>query len=383
MNNNIDNNNTNNNTNNTNTNINNTENNNENGLRNTLTRVKSSPNLRELLNKKESEKTVPFLLSSSKTQDDIDIESKKMMNINYVDLIKRLVAKEPNLLNNQLLLEICNRVMPLFVNEPQLLEIPAPVFICGDIHGQFDDLVQIFKNIGYPSKDNTILFMGDYVDRGSYSIEVITLLFLLKIKYPKYIYLLRGNHECHTINRMYGFYEECQKKANLLIWKAFNQVFSYLPVAAIVEKKIFCVHGGLSPKLGDVRLINQIKKGTKVPDSGLLCDLMWSDPGNHKEMFADNDRGVSCTFNNDVVNKFMGLNNIDLICRAHQVVEGYEFSFGHKLVTIFSAPNYCGEYGNSAAIMKVEKDLTCSFIVLKPVAYIPRAKKASLNVHVN
>ena len=106
--------------------------------------------------------------------------------------------------------------------------------------------------------------MGDYVDRGEYSIEVVTLLFLLKLKYPKYIYLLRGNHECHTINKMYGFYEECQKKANLLIWKAFNQVFSYLPVAALIERKIFCVHGGLSPKLGDIRVINQIKNEAQI-----------------------------------------------------------------------------------------------------------------------
>jgi len=187
---------------------------------------------------------------------------------------------------------------------------------------------------------------------------------------------------------MYGFYEECQKKANLMVWKGCNQVFSQLPVAALVEGKIFCVHGGLSPKLGDIKLINQIKKGTKIPDTGILCDLMWADPGDHKDAFETNDRGVSVTFNQDVVNKFMGINNIDLICRAHQCVdEGYEFSFGHKLVTIFSAPNYC-DYSNSASVMKVEKDLTCSFIILRPVAYRPRSgktpvKKATLFNHIN
>jgi serine/threonine-protein phosphatase PP1 catalytic subunit len=373
-----------NNTNNNNTNNNNTNNNMNNNMNNMnkLTRVKSSPNLRELLTKKENDKQVPFLLASTKTQDDINIDPKKQVNINYIEIIRRLIEKVPNTLNNQLLLEICNRVQPILANEPQLLEISGPVFVCGDIHGQFDDLLKIFKNIGYPPKE-TILMMGDYVDRGDSSIEVITLLFLLKIKYPKSIYLLRGNHECHTVNRMYGFYEECQRKSNLLIWKAFNQVFTFLPVAALIEQKIFCVHGGLSPKLGDIKVINQIKKGTKIPDSGLLCDLMWADPGNHKESFGSNDRGVSCTFNGDVVNKFMGINNIDLICRAHQVVEGYEFSFGHKLVTVFSAPNYCGEYGNAGAVMRVEKDLTCSFVILRPVAYLPRAKKANLNVHVN
>jgi serine/threonine-protein phosphatase PP1 catalytic subunit len=184
---------------------------------------------------------------------------------------------------------------------------------------------------------------------------------------------------------MYGFYEECQKKANLMVWKACNRIFSMLPVAAVIEKKIFCVHGGISPKLDNIRLINQIKKGTKIPDTGLLCDLMWADPGNHPEEWQKNDRGCSYTFNDKTIKTFMANNNIDLVCRAHQCVDaGYEFSFGKKLVTIFSAPNYCGDYGNSAAVMKVDKDLTCSFVILRPVAYIPKNnKKASLMNHIN
>jgi serine/threonine-protein phosphatase PP1 catalytic subunit len=184
---------------------------------------------------------------------------------------------------------------------------------------------------------------------------------------------------------MYGFYEECQKKANIMVWKACNKVFSMLPLAAIIDKKIFCVHGGISSKLEDIKMINMIKKGTKVPDNGILCDLMWADPGEHEGHFEQNDRGVSVTFNQDVVNKFLNNNNIDLVCRAHQCVdEGYEFSFGHKLVTVFSAPNYC-DYSNSASVMKVEKNLTCSFVILRPVSYKPKVSKgkASLYKHIN
>jgi serine/threonine-protein phosphatase PP1 catalytic subunit len=369
--------------------------------KNNLNPIRGSPNLIELILKNQENQKIQRvnllrskstgnlnLLDESETDSDNIIKpilnSHKILNMNYVELIRKLIAKEPKTLNNQILLEIITRVSPLFQNEPQLLELKAPIYICGDIHGQFDDLLKIFRNIGFPP-NITLLFLGDYVDRGDSSLEVIALLFLFKIKYPKSIYMLRGNHECHTVNRMYGFYEECQKKSNLLVWKGFNQIFSYLPVAALVDNKIFCVHGGLSPKLIDVRSINNIKKGTRIPDSGLLCDLMWSDPAtNQKEEFINNDRGVSYTFNKDVVNKFMGLNKLDLVCRAHQVCDsGYEFSFGNKLVTVFSAPNYCGEYGNSAAVMKVDKDLTCSFMILRPVAYIPRTKKADLNIHIN
>ncbi len=362
--------------------------------------IKSSPTISELIKRKDDSMNIPFLLdnqpknsnsrpkSASSRIESVDDSTPRMtrthseMDFNYLETVRRLIAKESNVINNQLLFDIFQRVSMIFQTEPQLLELSGPIFICGDIHGQFDDLLKIFRNIGYPPASK-ILFLGDYVDRGNCSIEVITLLFILKIKYPNHIYLTRGNHECHTINMMYGFYEECQKKANLLVWKACNKVFTLLPLAAIIDKKIFCVHGGISPKLTDIREINTIKKGTKIPDTGLLCDLMWSDPGNHQSEWENNDRGASFTFNQSAITKFMVKNNLDLICRAHQVVDGYEFSFGHKLVTVFSAPNYCGEYGNSGAVMKVDKDLTCSFVILRPVAYFPRQKKADINVHVN
>ena len=370
-------------------------------MSNRIKGIKSCSNLRELIGN-GTINSQPNLFIKSRTTDDVRENgnekengrengrennrptSAPIFNLNYVETIRRLIAKETNVLNSNLLFEIFRRVSPIFENEPQLLELNGPIYVCGDIHGQFDDLLKIFRNIGYPPA-STVLFLGDYVDRGDSSLEVIALLFLLKIKYPKHIYMTRGNHECHTINMMYGFYEECQKKANLMVWKACNRIFTMLPVAAVIEKKIFCVHGGISPKLDNIRIINQIKKGTKIPDTGLLCDLMWADPGNHPEEWQKNDRGCSYTFNDKTIKTFMANNNIDLVCRAHQCVDaGYEFSFGKKLVTVFSAPNYCGDYGNSAAVMKVDKDLTCSFVILRPVAYIPKNnKKASLMTHIN
>ena len=138
-----------------------------------------------------------------------------------------------------------------------LLELSAPVKILGDIHGQFDDLIQLFEMVGYPS-DNNFLFLGDYVDRGKESIETILLLLCYKIKYPEKFFLLRGNHESASINRIYGFYDECKRRFNLKLWKAITDMFNYLPVAALIEDRIFCMHGGLSPDLTNISTIKKI-----------------------------------------------------------------------------------------------------------------------------
>lgn len=261
---------------------------------------------------------------------------------------------------------ICQQSRNIFLQQPVLLEIEAPVKVVGDIHGQFYDLLRIFDYGGFPPEQN-YLFLGDYVDRGRQSLEVITLLLALKIKYPENFFLLRGNHECSSINRIYGFFDECKRRYSIKIWKTFVDCFNCLPVAAIISTKIFCMHGGLSPELKSMEQIRRLMRPTDVPDSGLLCDLLWSDPDAEIPEWGENDRGVSYTFGTVVVSKFLQKQNLDLIARAHQVVEdGYEFFAKRKLVTIFSAPNYCGEFANSAAIMTVDENLTCSFQVLKP-----------------
>ncbi|KAG1335117.1 serine/threonine-protein phosphatase PP1 [Cocos nucifera] len=236
----------------------------------------------------------------------------------------------------------------------------------GDIHGQYSDLLRLFEYGGFPPEAN-YLFLGDYVDRGKQSIETICLLLAYKIKYPENFFLLRGNHECASINRIYGFYDECKRRFNVRLWKVFTDCFNCLPVAALIDEKILCMHGGLSPDLKNLDQIRNIARPVDVPDQGLLCDLLWSDPDKDIEGWGENDRGVSYTFGPDKVAEFLQKHDLDLICRAHQVVEdGYEFFAKRQLVTIFSAPNYCGEFDNAGAMMSVDDTLTCSFQILKP-----------------
>ncbi|KAH8415403.1 hypothetical protein KR222_010747 [Zaprionus bogoriensis] len=261
---------------------------------------------------------------------------------------------------------LCLKSREIFLQQPILLELEAPLIICGDIHGQYTDLLRLFEYGGFPPAAN-YLFLGDYVDRGKQSLETICLLLAYKIKYPENFFLLRGNHECASINRIYGFYDECKRRYNVKLWKTFTDCFNCLPVAAIIDEKIFCCHGGLSPDLQGMEQIRRLMRPTDVPDTGLLCDLLWSDPDKDVQGWGENDRGVSFTFGVDVVSKFLNRHELDLICRAHQVVEdGYEFFARRQLVTLFSAPNYCGEFDNAGGMMTVDDSLMCSFQILKP-----------------
>lgn len=269
--------------------------------------------------------------------------------------------------------------------------------VAGDIHGQYGDLLRLFEYGGYPPASN-YLFLGDYVDRGKQSLETICLLLAYKIKYPDKLFLLRGNHECASINRIYGFYDECKRRFNVRLWKTFTDCFNCLPIAAVIDDKIICMHGGLSPELNNLDQIRSLQRPIDVPDAGLLCDLLWSDPSRDAKGWAMNDRGVSYTFGADKVAEFLMKNDMDLVCRAHQVVyllylyehrnfcfvllrlqlinarivyqvveDGYEFFAERQLVTVFSAPNYCGEFDNAGAMMSIDECLMCSFQVLKPL----------------
>eukprot|EP00794_Sanderia_malayensis_P020545 gene20545-22566_t len=218
---------------------------------------------------------------------------------------------------------LCLKSRELFLSQPILLELEAPLKICGDIHGQFSDLLRL------------------------------------------------GNHECASINRIYGFYDECKRRFSVKLWKTFTDCFNCLPIAAIVDEKILCMHGGLSPDLQSMEQIRRIMRPTDVPDTGLLCDLLW---------VGENDRGVSFTFGTDIVGKFLNKHDLDLICRAHQVVEdGYEFFAKRQLVTLFSAPNYCGEFDNAGGMMSVDETLMCSFQILKPAEKKAKYQYGGLN----
>ncbi|KAJ0265609.1 Serine/threonine-protein phosphatase PP1 isozyme 3 [Hirschfeldia incana] len=287
------------------------------------------------------------------------------------DVIKRLLGAKTGKTTKQVQLtddeikHLCSTAKQIFLSQPNLLELEAPIKICGDTHGQFSDLLRLFEYGGYPPAAN-YLFLGDYVDRGKQSVETICLLLAYKIKYKENFFLLRGNHECASINRIYGFYDECKKRYSVKMWKVFTDCFNCLPVAALIDEKILCMHGGLSPELKHLDEIRNIARPVDIPDHGLLCDLLWSDPDKDIEGWGENDRGVSYTFGVDKVEEFLQKHDLDLICRAHQVVEdGYEFFANRQLVTIFSAPNYCGEFDNAGAMMSVDDSLTCSFQILK------------------
>ncbi|WOL03296.1 serine/threonine-protein phosphatase PP1-like isoform X1 [Canna indica] len=262
--------------------------------------------------------------------------------------------------------QLCIEAKSVFLSQPNLLDVHAPIKICGDIHGQYLDLLKLFEKGGFPPH-SSYLFLGDYVDRGKQSLETICLLLAYKVKYPDKVFLLRGNHEDAKINRVYGFYDECKRRFNVRLWKTFCDCFNCLPMAALIDEKILCMHGGLSPELDNLDQIRNVERPAEIPDYGLLCDLLWADPDPKNEGWGESDRGVSITFGVDKLEEFLNKHELDLICRGHQVVEdGYEFFGQRRLVTIFSAPNYCGEFDNAGALLSIDENLFCSFEILKP-----------------
>ena len=279
---------------------------------------------------------------------------------------------------------VLQQAYQIIEKEPVQLELTAPIIIVGDIHGQYYDLLRIFECLKTPS-EKRFLFLGDYVDRGKQSIETILLLLCFKIKYPNNIFLLRGNHESAPTNKIYGFFDECKRRVNIRIWKTFTEFFNILPITALIEKKILCMHGGLSYEIYDMKYFKEIKRPTEIPNSGLLGDLLWSGPSS--ELYTNwgpNERGLSYTFSKDVVEKFVRENDLDLICRAHQVVEeGFEFFANMKMVTIFSAPNYMGEFDNNGGMLEVDENLLCRFHIIAPKSEVKKKKKEHINKLIN
>lgn len=301
-------------------------------------------------------------LTSAGTAIDIEDFIQRLLDAGYSGKRTKSVC-----LKNNEIQSVCAKAREIFLLQPSLLELSPPVKVVGDVHGQYSDLIRVFTKCGFPPLTN-YLFLGDYVDRGKQSLETILLLLCYKIKYPENFFLLRGNHECANVTRVYGFYDECKRRCNIKTWKLFIDTFNTLPIAAIVAGKIFCVHGGLSPVLNSMDEIRNIVRPTDVPDFGLLNDLLWSDPADTVNEWEDNERGVSYVFSRVAINKFLQKFGFDLVCRAHMVVEdGYEFFNDRTLVTVFSAPNYCGEFDNWGAVMSVSEELLCSFELLDPL----------------
>ncbi|KZT21760.1 Metallo-dependent phosphatase [Neolentinus lepideus HHB14362 ss-1] len=258
---------------------------------------------------------------------------------------------------------LCERVRTILIEESNIQPVSSPVTICGDIHGQFWDLLELLRKGGKPP-DTSYIFMGDFVDRGHYSLETVSLLLVLKARYPDKVTLLRGNHESRQITQVYGFYDECQQKyGSATVWKACCNVFDYLNLAAIIDGETLCVHGGLSP---DIRTLDQIRvlsRAQEIPHEGAFCDLMWSDPDDISN-WAVSPRGAGWLFGASVTREFNHVNSLSLIARAHQLVqEGYKYMFEGQLVTVWSAPNYCYRCGNMASILTIKPEGEKEFIV--------------------
>ncbi|XP_057535125.1 serine/threonine-protein phosphatase BSL3 isoform X1 [Amaranthus tricolor] len=280
--------------------------------------------------------------------------------------------------------DLCDSAERIFASEPSVLQLRAPIKIFGDLHGQFGDLMRLFDEYGAPSTAGDIsyidyLFLGDYVDRGQHSLETITLLLALKVEYPHNVHLIRGNHEAADINALFGFRIECIERMGerdgIWAWHRFNRLFNWLPLAALIEKKIICMHGGIGRSINHVEQIENIQRPiTMEAGSIVLMDLLWSDPTENDsvEGLRPNARGPGLvTFGPDRVMEFCNNNDLQLIVRAHEcVMDGFErFAQGH-LITLFSATNYCGTANNAGAILVLGRDLV---VVPKLIHPLPPA----------
>ena len=283
-------------------------------------------------------------------------------------IIGDLISEERLLLSREEVMWICKGVSDVVLEEPSLLHLDPPIKICGDIHGQFCDLLRVLRSNEF-TPDTKYLFLGDYVDRGDQSVEVVCLLFAMKMRFPNNIFLLRGNHESPEMTEAFGFAEECGQKLDYSVLAHFFSAFDALPIAALVGGKIFCVHGGLSPALEDVRAIDEIKRPVAIPEEGVLADLLWSDPSPATVEWGPNDRGETYTWGLRAAQKFMARNGIERIIRGHQMAfDGYEFPFApdQRVVTVFTASSYANRFANSAAFVSVGADLQLEFTVLPP-----------------
>jgi len=277
--------------------------------------------------------------------------------------------------------QLCDMVKEILMEESNVQPVNSPVTVCGDIHGQFYDLVELFRKGGEIPK-NSYVFMGDFVDRGHHSVETLQLLLCYKARYPQSITLLRGNHECRQVTQVYGFYDECFRKyGSANAWKYCTEVFDYLTLACVIDGSVLCVHGGLSPVISTLDQIRLLERNQEIPHEGPFCDLMWSDPEDI-ETWGVSQRGAGWLFGSKVTSQFNHVNGLELICRAHQLVqEGYKYMFPEKnLITVWSAPNYCYRCGNVASILAFDDHLDREVCLFKnvPESGAPSFEKAGV-----
>lgn len=271
-----------------------------------------------------------------------------------------------------LLMDLCHASVESFKDQTSLIALHAPIYVIGDIHGNIFDLVRIFIHSTPPPKSR-FLFLGDYVDRGQFSVEVITLLLAFQIRYPEHVFLIRGNHEFECVNSFYGFKDECLKHYSKALYEEFNTVFSYFPIAAIINNAIFCVHGGLSPQLTSINQFDQLKLPLKTYETDFVADLVWSDPSADNPMYIRSNRGSGVTFGKEAIELFMEAFNMKSILRAHQCVQQGISKFDkYNVYTVFSCSNYAEASQNRCGIIFLNDQLQLKGFSLPPLEQIDR-----------
>lgn len=286
---------------------------------------------------------------------DLDVEG-------LLERLRQSTSPGPWPIGQEELEKICEIVAEIFLSEPCLLEMTPPVNVCGAVQGHFQQLCRIFDHLGSP-KQAKYVFLGNYVDRGSQSIETMATLLLYKCQYPDRLALLRGRHECQSINRIYGFFDECRKRCSLKYWKTWVHVFNCMPCCARIQNRILCVPNGISMETqaaGTLEKINRIVRPTMVPDEGLLFDLLWAEPNPDVKGFVDEVRMRSC-FGADVVAPFLETHGLDLICRSATTEQGYEYWNGTPMVSIISHVSV--DFSNIGAVMLVDEQVKPSFLL--------------------
>jgi serine/threonine-protein phosphatase 5 len=333
--------------------------------------------------------------------DKFDLEPEKINNIdvdfNYngprtkntllgdAEFIERLISffKEERKLHKRYLYQImyeAKRVFEKEANFHQIDRFDSRVIICGDIHGQFFDLCEIFRLNGLPSDCNIFIFNGDFVDRGAHSVETVTTLLALKAIFPKCIYLTRGNHETSSVNRVNSFYTEVQKKYESETFEMFNKVFNTLPIGYVLEKKYLIVHGGLPKSLISIEELNKLDRFGSPELGSIISQILWSDP-DPEEGIKPSPRGEGFLFGPDHTASFLKHNHLSKLIRSHVWEEtGYKIHHGKQCITIFSAPNYIGTPSQGAYIILEKGSEDLKFVQFDAAKYQGKVEKPQPSV---
>lgn len=274
------------------------------------------------------------------------------MRSEYTETLTRLLSNK--LPSESKVEQLTSSLRSVLLEEQTVVKLKGNVVIFGDIHGNFEFLVSVMNAIQF-TNDTKFLFLGNYVDKGSASVETMLYLTLLKLQCPERVILLRGNHENRRISYAYGFFEQSIKKYGTdNVWRYFTDLFDYLPIAATVNETFFCVHSGLSKKLQTINQLRMIDRVEETPTEGLLCDLLWSDPSDGSGWGA-NERGYGCTYGRDVFEEFMTRNSFKTMIKGNEFAQsGVSKRWDNKLISVWSAPVSEGQTSSKGAILTVD-----------------------------